>query len=342
MAVRLEPRGARRILHLTRVREDFVAALRREGSVVVLDANVDVWAPVYAKVVGYERPIQRFHARDGAPIERTLHRLGAATRTAWLHEGRLRVAPTLKTAVRAAIDWALERPGNEVLAVIAIHVVELALRAALAPDDDGLDAEWARAGQLPETLDRVRLELGPLLRAWPGRFLFGHYGALRGLDAMADADNLATLGDPWVNIEQVRHECAYLGLEDWEARLEAMCRAELEQAHGRLRTVHRTRPGRALHVGAVVPGGTGWASGVVVRRSDGGRPPRPPVVGVADLLPRALDRLGSVSALARELGCDRRTLRRYLAGEHPLPENLAVQAASLLAPEGGRKPLVGE
>lgn len=340
VAVRLEPRGPRRVMHLTRVREDFVAALRREGAVVVLDANVDIWAPVYAKVVGYERSIQRFHARDGAPIERTLHRLGAATRTAWLHEGRLRLAPTLRTAVRTAIDWARERPGNGVLAVIAIHVVELALRAALAPEDAALDAEWARAGQLPETLERVRAELGPLLRCWSGRILFGHFGALRGLDAMADADSLVTLGDPWVNIEQVRHECTYLGLDDWEARLEAMCRAELEQAHGRLRTVHRTRPGRALHVGTVVPGGVGWESGAVIRRTEAGRPRRPPAVGDTDLLAAALDQLGSVSALARELGCDRRTLRRYLAGEHALPENSADRLASLLKPEGGRESLV--
>ncbi|MCC6649275.1 MAG: hypothetical protein IT374_27360 [Polyangiaceae bacterium] len=340
VAVRIEARGTRRVLHLTRVREDFVAALRREGAVVVLDANVDIWAPVYTKVVGYERPVQRFHAPDGAPVERTLHRLGAATRTAWLSEGRLRLAPTLRTAVRTAIEWARERPGNGVLAIIAIHVVELALRAALAPDDGAVDAEWIRAGQLRETLERVRAELGPVLRGWRGRFLFGHYGALRGLDEMAEADSLVTLGDPWVNIEQVRHECAYLGLEDWEARLEAMCRAELEQAHGRLRTVHRTRPGRALHVGTVAPGGAGWEAGALVRRTEGGRPKRAAVVGSADLLAGALDRLGSATALARELGCDRRTLRRYLAAEHALPEILAAQLASLLAPEGGRKPLV--
>lgn len=340
VAVRLEQRGARRVMHLTRVREDFVAALRREGSVVVLDANVDIWAPVYGKVVGYERPIQRFHARDGAPIERTLHRLGAATRTAWLQEGRLRLAPTLKTAVRAAIAWALERPGNGVLAVIAIHVVELALRAALAPHDAALAADWARAGQLPETLNRIRVELGQVLRQWPGRFLFGHFGALRGLDAMAEADSLVTLGDPWVNIEQVRHECAYLGLDDWEARLEAMCRAELEQAHGRLRTVHRTRPGRALHVGTVVPGGVGWESGGLVRRTAVGRPKRPAAVGDVDLLATALDHVGSVSALARDLGCDRRTLRRYLAGEHALPENCADRLTSLLSSGGGRESLV--
>lgn len=150
--------------------------------------------------------------------------------------------------MRVATDWALDPPGNEVLAVIATHVVELALPAARAPEDDGLDAAWARAGQLPETLDRVRHELGPILRAWPGRFLFGHCGALRGLDAMTDADNLATLGDPWVNIEQVRHECAYLGLDDWEARLEAMCRAP-HPARARAPRRHRRPRRRRLGVG---------------------------------------------------------------------------------------------
>lgn len=161
VAVRLEQRGGRRVMHLTRVREDFRAALKREGSVVVLDANVDIWAPVYAKVVGYNRPVHRFHAPDGAPVERTLHRLTGATRTAWLPDGRFQLRPNLKTAVRAAIDWALKAPGNGVLAVIAIHAVELALRAAFDPIDAAVDAAWLAAGQLAETLAEVRAELRP-------------------------------------------------------------------------------------------------------------------------------------------------------------------------------------
>jgi hypothetical protein len=334
VVVRLETRDERRVLHLTRVREQFAQALRREGSVVVLDANVDIWAPVYAKVVGYEPPILRFEAPDGAPVERTVHRLTAATRKAWLRDGKLQLAPSLRTAVRAAVAWANEHPGNGTLAIIAIYVVELALRAAFAPDDRSVDEAWARAGQDPATLDLVRAELVPLVREWKGSVLFGHFGALRGLDAMADADNLVTLGDPWVNVDQVRHECAFLGLTDWEARLEAMCRAELEQAHGRLRTVHRTRPARALHVGAVAPGGAGWSRAqVAVRRAAPGPPKRTGGADDESLLSTVLERVGSVRELAGALGCEPRTVRRYLAAERALPEEHRARLRELRGPD---------
>jgi hypothetical protein len=334
VVVRLETRDERRVLHLTRVREQFAQALRRQGSVVVLDANVDIWAPVYAKVVGYEPPILRFEAPDGAPIERTVHRLTAATRKAWLRDGKLQLAPSLRTAIRAAIAWANEHPGNGTLAIIAIHVVELALRAAFAPDDRSVDDAWARASQDPATLDLVRAELGPLVREWKGTVLFGHFGALRGLDAMADADNIVTLGDPWVNVEQVRHECAFLGLTDWEARLEAMCRAELEQAHGRLRTVHRTKPARALHVGAVAPGGAGWSRAqVAVRRAAPGPPKRTGGPDDESLLSTVLERVGSVRELAGALECEPRTVRRYLSGERALPEEHRARLRELRGPD---------
>jgi hypothetical protein len=349
VAARLEARGRRRLMHLTRVREHFSEALRREGSVVVLDANVELWAPVYEKVVGYAPPVLRFAAQDGAPVERTLHRLAAATRTAWLSDGKLRIAPSLRTAIRTAIAWANERPGNGLLALIAMHVVELAVRGAHAPDDRSIDEAWLRAGQDPATLERAREELGPLLREWRGELLLGHYGALRGLDAMADADNLVTLGDPWPNLDQVRHECAYLGLGDWEPRLEAMCRAELEQAHGRLRTVHRTRPARALHVGTVLPAGPGWGDGaVVVRRSEPGRPRAAGAMEPAEFVD-ALERAGGIKPLAKLLGVARNTVRAYRDGASPIPPDVAAalrtstgKNAPRSAEGGSSNPLVKE
>jgi hypothetical protein len=97
--------------------------------------------------------------------------------------------------------------------------------------------------------------------------IVGHYGALRGLNHMAAVDALVTLGDPWPNLGVARDEAFFLGLGDaWESRYEAKARAELEQAHGRLRAVRRTRPGRALHVGALLPSGSAWASNVEVRQ----------------------------------------------------------------------------
>lgn len=146
---------------------------------------------------------------------------------------------------------------------------------------------------------------------------------------MATASCLVTLGDPWSNIEQVRHECAFLGLDDWEARLEAMCRAELEQAQGRLRTVHRSRPARALHVGAVAPGGAGWAQGKVkVERTAVGRTAPPSSMSVGELRDR-LGKLGTRAEAAARLGVTPRALARYLADERGVPESLAGQLRAL-------------
>lgn len=329
VAARLVPRGSTKVLHVTRVREAFARALRREGAVVVLDANADLWAPVYAKIVGYERPIQHFDADDGALIERTIVRLRSATRTAWQPHGVFALAPSLRTAVQRAIDWALESDRRELLAIVTLPLVRLALEAALAPDDGTIDARWSDARQDATVLADVRATFGPILRRWPGRIVLGHYGALRGLDAMAEADALVTLGDPWVNLGDVKNECAFLGLPEWEARYEALCRAELEQAHGRLRTVHRTRPGRALHVGAVVPGGRTWTRDVAVRSVARGRTKR--LARGAVNLTALLHALGSVSKLAEALECDRKSVRRYLAGERATTNEIADRAALIIA-----------
>jgi hypothetical protein len=269
IAARLEGRGKARQVHITAPNEILCEALQRQGAVIVLDANVDLWAPVYHRIVGYERPIQRFYAPDGAPIERTLLRYASATRTSWQPKGKLILAPSLRHGLRQALAWALEAPGNGLLALLTLPLVRLLLEACLAPEDASLEARWAEAQQSPDVLREARQTLTPILLQWPGEIRFGHYGATRGLDTMAEADNLITLGDPWANLDDVKHVCMYLGLADWEERYEAMCRAELEQAHGRLRTIHRTRPGRALHVGAIVPGGPGWSTGKVrVQRAE--------------------------------------------------------------------------
>ncbi|MCP3870313.1 MAG: hypothetical protein GY703_19920, partial [Gammaproteobacteria bacterium] len=102
---------------------------------------------------------------------------------------------------------------------------------------------------------------------------------------MSDIDCIATLGDPWPHLGNVRNEWAFLGFEKpWVDHMEALCRAELEQAHGRLRPVHRTKPGGALHIGNVLPGGTGWSSGEVkMRKLKGGRPKETCVISSDEL-----------------------------------------------------------
>jgi hypothetical protein len=149
---------------------------------------------------------------------------------------------------------------------------------------------------------------------------------------MADVDALATLGDPWPNLGDVKNDVAFLGLADaWETRLEALCRAELEQAHGRMRVVHRRRPGRALHVGNVLPGGSGWQSGEVrVRRQQSGRPKTTGAMSL-DELEQVVVRLGGMRATARALGCGQATVSRYLAGRREIPSAFAERVRVLVA-----------
>jgi len=269
VATRVETYGGRRVLHLTQVNEQFHQALQRNGAVVVLDANADIHAPAFSEIA--QPHLLRFDAPDGAPIERTMHWLPHATRTAWLKDGKLRLAPTLVQALKVAVRWANERSLGGTLALVTMYVVELALRLARDPNDTEARAAWTESGQDAATLTLVQERLGPILQEWKGELLFGHYGALRGLDHMAQADCLVTLGDPWINMSQAEHEAVFLELDNWEQRYKALCRAELEQAHGRLRTVHRTREGRALHVGKELPSGSGWVS-ATWRRNAVGRP----------------------------------------------------------------------
>src|SRR5690606_14901178 len=105
----------------------------------------------------------------------------------------------------------------------------------------------------------------------------------------------------------------------WEQWAEAHCRAELEQAHGRLRTIHRQSPGRALHIGMVLPGGPKWgARQVEVRSNQGGRPTQSAPNAHAELRAIAAE-LGGVRATAHYLDCAPSQVRQWLNGDRPIP-----------------------
>lgn len=333
VTVRVEREGDEAKLLVTAPREQLARALRREGAVVVLDANVDLHAPVLARIVGYDPPLHRFDAPDGAPIERTLIRTRKANRKEWFREGRLVATTSLVFALKSLLDWALATPGDGPLGIITFAAVEVVLRCAAGMDSPERSREaWKAMGQPVAALEALSAELAPLLARWSRGLLTGHYGATRGLDELAGCDALATLGDPWVNLDAAHADAAFLGLGDqWEQRYEARCRAELEQAHGRLRTIHRTRPGRALHVGAVLPSGRGWeGGGVLVTPLEGGT-----LAGSETVTPArvalAILVAGGVSELARRLGCDRKAIRRYRDGETPVPARAAEVIEAILA-----------
>ncbi len=313
--VRLEEEPHRIVI--TAAREDLAAALRREGAVVAMDANADLHLPGFAKVVGYQPPTSRFVAEDGAPIRRTMLRCGTATRRSWLSHGRLVLDTGLLAALRGVAAWTEEcaqvlgRPVQ--LGIITIRLVELVLRAAAGED---VIPQWVAAGrQSSRVYEDAKREIAAMFDGIPivRPVALAHYGATRGLNRLAGVDCLATIGDPWPNIGIVQAEATYLGVEPDE-RAEATAQAELEQAHGRLRTVHRRAPGFALHVGRVVPGGSGWrSSSVEIRTLEGGRPkagaPMPPAE-----LSGIVATLGGVRSTARAVGCNEKSIRNYMAG----------------------------
>lgn len=313
-------------------RRDMIQALRRNGAVVVMDASIDVHTPMYIKALGYEPALHRLTAGDGAPIARTHLRYSGASRTRWMPRGRLLAHPGIVAVVRSVISWALEDPDARTLGLITFKRLRLALEAILHPDDPAIRKEWEGSSQLDITLEALRASLGPVLAAWPGEILFGHYGAIRGLNTMSDVDCLATIGDPWPDIAKVRRDMSYTGLSHLsEGLTEALCRAELEQAQGRLRFVHRKRPGRALHVGRVLPGGSGWKGGNVVRV--GMKQGRPPVAAAmsADELAGIVEACGGVRGTARRCGCSHQYIQQCLQGLRPV----SVAMAEALREQGG-------
>ena len=135
---------------------------------------------------------------------------------------------------------------------------------------NGSRARWGRAdrpkGAVPKALAMIREHLGGdakigliTFKALAGSLTEGladissaHYGALRGLDHWSNYDAVVTVGDPRPNLDAVRLVCTDV---DANAMADQMATAELEQAHGRLRTVHRDsdRPAMMIHIGALLP-----------------------------------------------------------------------------------------
>lgn len=112
-----------------------------------------------------------------------------------------------------------------------------------------------------------------------------------------------------------RDDVERIGPERHRTR-EALCRAELEQAHGRTRAVHRARPGRALHVGIVLPSRYGWTSGSVEIRSIHDVTPAMEPSELRSLV-QALE---GRRAAARALGCSPASAIYYWGGKRGVPK----------------------
>jgi transcriptional regulator with XRE-family HTH domain len=296
--------------------------------VVILDADIALHVPALAKILGWSPPVLALRVPDGAPIARTILAT-RASRATWLPRGVPEWAAILP-ALRWAVAWLAEGGETRSVGLIAPQVIEAAIAHTLAPDDPAPRKAWKACRGTVASLAKARAHLAPILAGWQGRYVLGHYQALEGLDHMADCDATVTLMDPRPNLGVERVKAAYLGL-DIEGRLDDLAAAELGQAHGRLRVVHRSKPGRQLHVGTVAP--AGWQGRAVeVRVLPVGRPERATGAVVAAEVLGARTALGLTGeALAGLLGVSRATLSRYETGARAVPPDVAA-AIRALAP----------
>jgi len=322
VAGRIEIRGRQKVLVLAswdvQLREalttpDNLGLGPRIGAVVIADAGGRHLIPALQNlqrtlfstkddrgrtVVSYEEPIPltEVFVGDGAPIERTILRM-KASKTSLFPDDELKLTPAFLRMLRSAINWAVDR-GAQKTALITFKK----LREAF---DEILSNTVKPPKSDKEAL--LRWEIGRELCRLPQRPDLGHYGAIRGLDHWKDHDCLITLGDPRPNLSDGKWDARFLGIEDWETRYAQLTASELEQAHGRLRTVHRTTPAFALHVGLMTPsGGHVWGE-----LEDRGGQARKCWMTKADV-ESAVALAGSIRAAAKALNLDEKTLRRIL------------------------------
>ena len=323
-----EQRGERTV-NLIGVNEAFADAMLHEGPIVVLDAN----ASLLMHVLDGVRPtvnVLEFGVRDGARIQRTIIATNRA-KFRWALPHGVPDWNVILPMLRAILAWLAEDPSTKIAALFCPKEVEAPIAYALRPDAPATRELIEEARAPRKTLEAAAALLRPMLETWPGELLTGHYGALRGLDTWKHADATVTLIDPRPNLGVEFEKALYLAT-DATGRIDAIARAELQQAHGRLRTIHRTKPGRQLHVGSLAPAGWNGPNGrrVEVRGMPVGRPRQATAMTAAEL--RGVQRWAglTVAALAERLGLGARTLPRYLSGERPVPAQVAAAARNLL------------
>lgn len=317
VVARVECRNERRILKITLVNDDAHEALRTEGRTVLLDAAPDY--EVLERAVGYKLDgrTTRVEARDGAPVERVHLRWTRGARRHLIGEDNKIETGRLKSALRAAFAWLAESPDTRSAGLITFLPIRQLLDGAMrGPGSDAWKLAVSRYSA--DAVGDIRDFLCQQSFVWPGNLDLGHFGALRGLDDWKGCDAIVTLGDPWQNVGDVANDAAYLG-EDPKLtrRHEWLARAELEQAQGRLRAPSRSKPGRALHIGALLPFGALWQS-PEVRVLPDGRPVAHGRVSVEEL--RAwVATFPSLRAAAEAAGITHVSLSYALRGIRPVP-----------------------
>lgn len=243
-----------RQLHLAWTDQHVQALLTRsDAAAVVYDADAHLWDPEYRSIVGDDHPlITTSYATDSAHIQRriVLTRLGA--KSVVTEKGKFKPGLKHVDLVRLAVEQSTEAhaPAGVLVTWKALGLVML---ASMGQD---VSVEWRNMEQELSYLAPLAQEMKPILAtlAWrltPPDVLW--YGATRGNDEHRTKPFVATIGDPIPNIHATETIANHLGIDG--ATLGArQARAELGQAHGRIRPARRTESAFAAHVGRGVVG----------------------------------------------------------------------------------------
>lgn len=314
-------------IRLTHISDALSLALRTEGRAVILDARPNV--PALSIAAGYDLSSKVIHAEasDRSTIQRTYIR--------WSTSGKKRLMPgksvnidKLAYIFSVIMSWIEEDPRCKKVGIITHMAIQTVIDAWLGlRDREEMEEWWEKNGYSPPLEDIIaHLNHTQATDRWLKYVaMTGHYGAIRGLDKFKEADALITIGDPWPNLLHARHVVQYLQQLAETLNMSAdsysvwAARSELEQAHGRLRTIYRDRPGRALHVGGLVPTGASWAT-YEERKLLGGRCDT--ACNSVELLAKIVEKLGSTTITAEALGVSKWSIQQYLKGQRRVPYRL--------------------
>jgi len=357
---KIEGKEGRGDLCITRMDRALERAVTRTisvgGGTVILDANAETHRAMYERVVGYPLECKKFAALDGSNIRRMRVDMRASRRVMLPH-GRIALE-ALQRALAAVRGWMeiegmlLDRDGR--YGLITFKPLAIALKAAKGEElpEGSWRSEWGDLRECIGAIQQVFAIFGDEGSAErpPSEYLtrleIGWYGAVRGKNNMKDLDGVITVGDPRVNLGSALESAGFVGFDGTAADQynHALCVDELEQAHGRLRTVHRDRPGRSLHVGRVTPGGTGWERRTVVDGWDEEAPgyetnPTDVIDEFRELLLRVHTSSGwSLRELAERIPVGVSAIKAYMYDGVAIPDHVAVRLLQLLSEIGAERP----
>lgn len=275
--------------------------IQRGGRALILDATANR-ADYRALLLGKENwdklAYHEIHVEDAPGVKRVYYRWGSGARSRHL----VGAAPkwTEFQGVLRHLCGVVKEHGGPV-GIISDKPTATALKQILN----------AVAGEPVEhTLPEELLEL---IRTGV-EFKIGWYGAHRGLDDWANCRVLATVGDPFPNVGDVRAEAQFLQ-RDERAHAYMKCMAEIVQASGRARPIHRTDQVVMVHYGKSKPSlwlAPQWASAEQVNVRTG-RPRQKLNGGTTDEELVRLKKAGmSVREIARKIGAAPTTVHRRM------------------------------